>query len=181
MIAGLVSLAVSGLVAVAPPAHAEQGWAVLPAPRPAPPALANPLSGFYDWYGRATVPVSPPATDHYFRLSWADLEPTDGRFDFAAIDRALAAASPGGRIAFGVMALNTCCSSHRGLDVPADLPGKLAKGFWVKADPGHPGLTRAYVPDWNDPIFIARFTRLFRALGARYDGDPRIAWIDLRG
>lgn len=169
------------LFAFAASARAEDGWTVLPPPRGAAPALTNPLSGLYAWYGKAAVPVSPPAIDRYFRVSWADLEPNDGRFDFAILDKALAAAGPTGRIAFGVMPLDTCCSHRNGLDVPADLPSKLPRGFWAKADPGRPGLTQVYVPDWNDPVFIARFTRLFQALGKRYDGDPRIAWIDLRG
>ncbi|MDR3438728.1 hypothetical protein [Telmatospirillum sp.] len=146
----------------------------------ATPVANNPLKGFYTWYGDDIVP-GPAASEHYFRLAWADIEPREGEYDFSELERALAKLAPGRRIAFGIMPLNTCCSTHHGLDVPADMPTHLAKSFWIKADPV-PGRLggQTYVPDWNDPHYIEQFAKLYAAIGRHFDGDRRIAWIDVR-
>ncbi|MGD9527868.1 MAG: DUF4832 domain-containing protein [Pseudonocardia sp.] len=36
-------------------------------------------------------------------------------------------------------------------------------------------------PDWNDETFLAGYTDLMKALGARYDGDPRLGYVDVGG
>ncbi len=34
-------------------------------------------------------------------------------------------------------------------------------------------------PDWDDPIFLGEHDRVIAALGERYNGDPRVAWVDV--
>ena len=142
--------------------------------------ILNPLSGLFQWNGQALIPDAAPL-DHYRRFSWADLEPEKGRYDFSAIDRELAKLPKGHTFAFGVAALNTCCSHHHGVDVPAYLQEGLEKGFFIKADPGSASAgNRVFVPDWNDPLFLDRAEKLIGALGGKYDFGPRIAWVDIR-
>ena len=133
--------------------------------------VVNPLRGYYEWDHQNKVPQSKPLAESYERLSWAQLEENEGEYDFSFIDKRLAALSPGGRYAFGVMPLNTGYSKFNGVDVPAYLVRRLQKGFFFKS---------SYIPDWNDPYYIQRVEMLFKALAKKYDGDPRIAWIDIR-
>lgn len=138
--------------------------------------------GLFTWTGMNVVPTGVVSPDRYLRFSWAALEPRSGRYDFSPIDAALASLPPGGRLSFGVHALNPCCSRFDGVDLPRDLADGMSKGFWLEADAGTIfGHRRIFVPDWNDPAFIEQFTRLFAALGARYDHDERIGRIDVRG
>lgn len=157
-------------------------WVVMPLPVvTSNPILSNPLKGFYGWYSVDTVPINPPATDHYFRFSWSDLETGEGVYDFSVIENELKKFQAHDRIAFGIMPLNTCCSGS-GLDVPKYLADHLAKGFWIKADPNNSGgIAKSYVPDWNDPYYLERWDQLLQALGQKYNNSPKIAWVDLRG
>lgn len=55
-----------------------------------------------------------------------------------------------------------------------------ARGALLTRQPiGTHGSKETFVPDWNDPYFLERARLMLRALGARYDGDPRIAYIDI--
>ena len=177
----LIALLAAGLAL--PAVALAQDWHSLPTPKATDAVIeSNPMQGFYSWLGPDMVPVKPLSPDHYTRVSWADLEPREGVYDFSKLDNALKNLPAGNRIAFGVMAADTCCSGDRsGLYVPAYLKDGMAKGFWVKANPGSWHLDQAYIPDWNDPLFLTRWHALWAAIGKRYDGDPRIAWVDMRG
>jgi len=145
------------------------------------PLLTSPMRGFYGWHG-GIIPLPHPSTDGYQRFTWADLEPREGVYDFSKIDTILAQMPTGSRLAFGILMMDTCCSAHNGDDVPSYLMKQMPKGFRIKADPGNYGhVDTVYVPDWNSPYLLERWQKLFAALGKRFDGDPRIAWIDLRG
>ncbi len=171
------------LTACAASPVAAQDWTPLPiSADPAAVIDSNPLQGYLTWHDSTVVPLARPSSEHYFRVSWAELEPREGVYDFAAIDRVIARIGPHDRIAFGVMAVDTCCSSRKGRDVPDYLIDRVAKGFWIAADPGNYGhVDKVYVPDWNDPLYLARWTALWAAIGKHYDGDRRIAWVDVRG
>ncbi len=177
-----VLTALAGLMLMAAPSWAQDGWTTLATPADNGAVIdTNPMQGFYDWIDAGIVPVSRPATDHYTRFTWAELEPREGVYDFSPLEKALAALGPKGRLAFGVMPMDTCCS-QTGVDVPAYLKDKMARGWWIKADPGNwTHVAETYVPDWNDPYYIERWRQLWQAIGAKYNGDPRIAWVDLRG
>lgn len=171
----------TALTLTAFPAAAEDAWQSLPAPIDNGAIITtDPLRGFFGFEGGSVAPVARPMTEHYFRVAWAAIEPSQDVYDFAAIDRVLATLGPGERIAFGVMPLDTCCSRPDGLDIPAYLKDRLTKGFWIDADAGS-AARHAYVPDWNDPYYLERWRALWTAIGKHYDGDPRVAWVDLRG
>ncbi len=180
-----MSLIKAGLMALlcglaAGPVCADEAWKTL-TPQPSAVVIdSNPMQGFYGWEGPGIVPTATPSPEHYFRVTWAEIEPRAGVYDFSRLDQALAKAGPAGRIAFGVMTMDTCCSQPDGVDVPAYLKDKPAKGFWIDGDASSKA-RHVFVPDWNDPYFLARWQALWAAIGARYDGDARIAWVDLRG
>ena len=178
--AALTALALAALPLAATAQTSD--WHLLAPPLKADAVIdSNPLQGYLDWHAGNLVPQVRRATEHYYRVTWADLETSEGVYDFAAIDKLFQGLGPNDRIAFGVMPTDTCCS-RTGRDVPDYLIKRLAKGFWIKADPGNwAHIEKVYVPDWNDPDYLARWKALWVAIGKRYDGDPRVAWVDVRG
>lgn len=136
---------------------------------------ANPLTGQYLWFPsehpRSALGAAQPR-DSYARFLWQDLEPSPGQFAFEAIDAELGRAQERrGRFGFRVMAVCTTCRPDA-----AGWPRGI-RGEW-RARSGAGWLT---LPDWNEPEFIDRWARLMQALGERYDGDPRLAYVDVGG
>ncbi|HET6319781.1 MAG TPA: LamG-like jellyroll fold domain-containing protein [Chloroflexota bacterium] len=137
------------------------------------PELANPDRGQYRWYGEPPEPGGWPFLDSYTRYSWRELEPARGQYDFSAIERDLAeAAQRRGRFGFRIMTLDTAAG---GALVPEYLVSAGA-GFLAK-----PEGTRAFVPDWNDELYLGRWEALLRALADRFGNDPRLGFLDIGG
>jgi hypothetical protein len=135
------------------------------------PELVNPMRGFYRWYGGEPVPQPEPARDHYARYGWRQLEPERGRYDFSAIEQAMEEARrSGAKFAFRVMAVNEFTSS---VEIPAYL-GTEAGGGWCTVEG-----QSVWVPAWDSPAFLARAQALVEALGARFNGDPRLGYYDM--
>lgn len=172
-------LAVSAAAASAPGARGEVRiglpFRALP---PGPGALDNPLKGWAayaeDW-ARHHLPVAMA----YFYVPWRALEPAPGQFAFAEWEQR-AWSQPLAR------------DKHIVFRVYLDSPG-LPTGVpqWlldrgVKLTPYRDagGETRGddsagVSPDYADPRLVDGLERLVAALGARYDGHPRIAFIAL--
>ncbi len=135
------------------------------------PEIVNPMRGYYRWYGGEPIPQPRPSYDHYARYGWRQLEPSRGQYDFSALEQAMQAARAGGaRFAFRVMAVNEFSS-------PVELPD------YLKSEGGGRSCTYngapLWVPDWDSPAFLARARALMQALGARFNGDPRLGYYDL--
>jgi hypothetical protein len=142
--------------------------------------IVNPLRGFYTWQRQDLAPLAERSLDAYQRFSWASLERGAGQYDFSGIEEQLSRLPKGGKLGFRVFALNSCCSWNNGTDIPADLVSRLRKGFFLPGDPNSfKKLKQIYIPDWNDPYFLQRVDQLLDALGRKYDGDPRIGWVDI--
>lgn len=129
------------------------------------PEIANPLRGQYRWIGNPPDPASWPAADVYYRdeIQWgAQVERTRGAYDFSAFDRGLAeAATRGGLFGFRVMGACPGCG------------GVLVPDYVQRQSGGQ--------PDWNSETFLSGYADLMRALGARYDKDPRLGFVDVGG
>lgn len=79
------------MLAVCASGAAAQDWRTLPPPQTTQAIIeSNPMQGFYSWLGPDIVPVDPPSPDHYLRLSWAELEPREGVYDFSRLEAAMA-------------------------------------------------------------------------------------------
>jgi hypothetical protein len=136
--------------------------------------VPNPDRGSYLWQGASPQPAGWPIQDSYLRFLWRDLEPTEGHYDFSAIDRALAAAGArGGRLGLRIQAACTGCANPS-IAVPDYLQAEMPRGFWFDLNG-----TRNYAPDWNDPDYLGRLSALLSRLGRRYDHDPRLGWVDI--
>lgn len=137
--------------------------------------IPNPLRGQYAWYGQDPTPeLSGP--DLYERVFWSDLESADQTFTTWPIGEGLRrAANRGGTYAFRVMAVCQACSSTK-----STLPPHLdsATGTWT-ATLEKGGQVR--LPDWNSETFLSEWEELMAHLGTRYDGNPRLGYIDVGG
>jgi len=143
--------------------------------KPGPVGIVNVVRGDTAEH-RFTTLGDDPAWDNpevkgfFTRASWEVIEPTEGNIDFSFFDQALQLAhkhnkflglcviagrySPQWIYADGAQELNQTRSGNRG---PITLPAP-----------------------WN-PIFQEKWRNLIKAFGARYDGDPNIAYVNMTG
>ena len=118
------------------------------------------------------------------RFDWAALEPEQGQFDWTPVDRALVAWGSIGRVCnIGVMCANTHSKQPGGYVTPkwvfdagaAKNEMDLTPTMATSGTPGH-----KIAPVFDDPIFMQKYREFLQAFAARYDGDPRIALLDIR-
>ncbi len=111
----------------------------------------------------------------YTRFSWSELEPEEGKFNWEPVDKSLEAWSAAGKqFSFGIM----CESFHA--------RKQYCTPKWV-FDQGVPSIVydgmvkgKVALKQWDNPIFLQKLGNFMAAMGKRYDGDPRIAYIDIR-
>lgn len=140
---------------------------------PEVPFAKGSFSGLYEWYGQNEVPLPEPPANSYRRFVWRELETSEGRYDFSAIEASLQAArAKRQKFAFRVMS----CWSGEGAVVPAYLVRYMPHGFWFASSGGR---TDTYVPDWNSNAYQDHAKQLLTALGKRFDGDPALGWVDI--
>jgi hypothetical protein len=148
-------------------------------------AIVNPGKGWVA-YGKAEnqpEEVLAIVSLGYSRFQWGDIEPEEDVYRWEIIDNAIKSWSDAGKqFSFGVM----CASSH-------------SRNFWVTpkwvfdagarydtfelkstklSTEGIPG--PKLVPVFDDPVFLKKLENFIKALAARYDGNPGIAFIDIR-
>ncbi|MBY0441685.1 MAG: hypothetical protein K2Q25_06050 [Mycobacteriaceae bacterium] len=170
--------------------------------------IPNPLRGQYEDLLQPLFPQGNPAQQWYppwpksydasLRLSWRQLQPTDPgtlgpdatddrKYDFSAIDQALAtSADRGMRLTLRVYAYSSCCDASYPNNTNIEIPD------WLQAIPGTsvgypgppsgsgPGVTQI-VPNFNDFNYLNNFGQLLAALGRRYDGDERLSVFEFSG
>lgn len=133
----------------------------------APGLDENPLRGFMPFAG--DYPSFPHSLE-WFYLPLRDIMTGPDDFDWRALDRQLdAIAARGHQAVFRIY-----------VDYPkrpSGLPQFLLDAGLATYPYTDSGNTLSVSPDYRDPRLIAAFTRFIAALGARYDGDPRIAFI----
>ncbi len=154
------------LIVLAAGVSAQQRVVPLPA---GPGPLDNPLKG---WCPYTTAgPVNQPYSMVYQYVSWKDLEPTEGHYAFDEWEKKSweTPLAKGKHIVFRVF----IDYPHQ----PSGLPGWLvSKG--VKQTP-YSDYGGGMAPDYDDPRMLRAMERLIAALGSRYDGNPRIAFIEM--
>lgn len=140
-------------------------------PLPAAPGpLDNPLKG-YAAYADEGSRQYVPSSMAYVAAPWRELEPAEGRYDFAAWERR-AWETP---LAKGKPVVMRVFLDYPGQ--PSGVPRWLIdEGVkMTKYDEFGGGQT----PDYEDPRLKAGLAKLIQALGKRYDSDPRVAYIEV--
>lgn len=136
-------------------------------PAPAPGPLDNPLKGWCTYPDAG--PITQPCSMVFLYVPWSELEPTRGHYAFGAWERRAwnAGTARGKRVVFRVY-----------VDYPAKpsgLPRYLRdEGVKVTRYKEQGG---GESPDYDDPRMVAAMLRLVAALGRRYDGNPRVAFV----
>ncbi|HYN03407.1 MAG TPA: DUF4832 domain-containing protein [Vicinamibacteria bacterium] len=153
--------------------------------------LVNPHKGWYHHFpdnhpdkyriARDADLVEFPGMDHlYIRMAWAYLEPREGQFDWAVIDRLVDKWTAHGLgIAFRISCKET--STDR-------IEQQYATPRWVMeagAQGGHYRMGKATGPEgpweplYDDPVFLEKLERFLAAFAARYDGQPWLRYVDV--
>ncbi len=153
--------------------------------------LVNPHKGWYHHFpdnhpdkyliARDEDLLEFPGMEHlYIRLAWAYLEPKEGQFDWAFIDRHIEKWTAHGLgIAFRISCKET------GTD---RVEQQYATPRWVMeagAKGGHFRMGQAVGPDgpwepaFDDPVFLAKLDRFLAAFAARYDTKPWLRYLDI--
>ncbi|HRZ91809.1 MAG TPA: beta-galactosidase, partial [Candidatus Paceibacterota bacterium] len=153
--------------------------------------LVNPDKGWYHHYPDNHINkyviaqdadlLEFPGMDHlYIRLAWAYLEPKEGQFDWAIIDRIIEKWTAHGLgIAFRISCKETSTDRiEQQFATPRWVMEAGARGGHYRA--GKPaGPDGPWEPEFDDPIFLAKLDRFLAAFAARYDGKPWLRYLDI--
>lgn len=137
-------------------------------------AFGNPLMGYAPsaWHDE----VAEDVTLLYMDITWRELEPEEGVFDWAAIEEE------------NQLERWRAEGKHIVLRFVCDLPGEedhrdIPDWLWEKTDGAGEAYDNSYgrgfSPDYSNPEFIACHQRAVAALGERYGGDDFISFIEL--
>ncbi len=120
-----------------------------------------------EWPGLSTV---------YLRIPWAFVEPEEGRFNWAVLDTpAQRWVARGKRVAFRL----TCSENWLPYATPEWVKQAGARGVTYTWGQGPDPAGKLWDPVFDDPVFLAKLENLLRALAARYDGNPAVAFLDI--
>ena len=118
-------------------------------------------------------------TTGYTRFRWSLINPQENVYDWTSIDDAISQwAALGKQFAFGIsMSTSPEVSEHS--NIPQwvfDKGMQYETGIYPAKEPGW----ELYIPVWDDPVFLAAVKKFVAAFSAKYDGNPNIAYIDIR-
>lgn len=123
-----------------------------------------------------TLEDFPGLSTVYLRVPWAFLEPAEGRFNWALFDTpAQRWIARGKRVAFRV----TCSENWMRFATPEWVKAAGAKGTFYQFGKGPSEQGGSWDPDFGDAVFLGKFDRFLAAMGARYDGNPNVAFVDI--
>ena len=114
-------------------------------------------------------PYSSGGNPHF---NWADLEPSEGYYNWTAVDKALSNARNAGRTMIVRIFTNRSSSMQAS-------PG------WFFSSPGvsyyYPSGSRYKSPVAWDPVYQQKFGRFLQAFGQRYNGNSAIEFVQIAG
>lgn len=132
--------------------------------------LPNPFKGFVPWIGTGN-----PVYQNKLQMAtfgWRDLEPEKGNYKWSVLEKNWGnVTTTGKRVGFRVAAEIPGSGQN---DTPQWLidQGLAMRPYSIDGMDG-------YAPDWDDSLFLSAHRDFIMALGARYDQDPRVAWMDI--
>ena len=153
--------------------------------------LANPHKGWYHHYPDNHINkyiirkdshlLDFPGMDHvYIRLSWAYLEPEEGKFNWDIIDNIINKWTEKGlKISFRISCKETSTDRiEQQFATPKWVMEAGAKGNYYRrgeiVGPDGP-----WEPVFDDPIFLEKLENFLRVFAARYDGKSWLRYVDI--
>ncbi|MBE5787483.1 MAG: DUF4832 domain-containing protein [Clostridiales bacterium] len=113
-----------------------------------------------------------PGLNHiYIRFNWGDIEPKEGKCNWAVIDRIMDAWGKKGY----TFAFRPC--SFQGNYFPATPDWVLEAG--AKTKPFFIDNMWTKEPVYDDPIYLEKLRNFMMAFGERYGHDPRVEYVDI--
>ena len=107
---------------------------------------------------------------------WDDLNPGKGVYRWDEIDAMLEACERHG-LTYGIRIMPY--SSYLGEDYVPQWIYDAGAGKNTAESRDHPGETIVF-PKWDDPVYLQAHKDFVKALAEKYDGDPRVEFIDIR-
>ncbi len=112
----------------------------------------------------------------YLRVPWSFLEPEEGRFNWALLDTPSQRwIDKGLQVAFRISA----CESWLRWATPKWVHDAGAKGYNFQPGKGLVEDGPYWEPEYKDPIFLDKLDRFLAAMARRYDGNHRVAFVDI--
>lgn len=123
-----------------------------------------------------TLDDFPGLSTVYLRIPWAFLEPEEGKFNWAMLDTpAQRWIAKGKKAAFCI----TCSENWIPFATPEWVKNAGAKGTFYIFGKGPDPNGKLWDPDFEDPLFLEKLEKFLKAMSARYDGNPDIAFVDI--
>jgi hypothetical protein len=139
--------------------------------------LVNPGKGYVQYYGTDDKYTEDYIGVVYTRWPWNGLEPKEGVYRWDSIDQFIAQAGKyGKKTAIGVMSVSTGLGQH----VTPKWVFNAGARSMEAPDPSSPTGTQLIPESWEDPVFLAKMKAFIAAFGKRYDGNPNLAFVDIR-
>ena len=133
--------------------------------------LVNPFTGLVPWVGSTNSTYQ--TTLQYVNITWAELEPDSGNYHWSVLESGWGNITQSRRrVGFRISTASPGEEGH--IDIPQWLVNRGVRMRAYEIE-GQYGLA----PDWDDPEFLQAHHNFIAALGARYDNDFRVAWIDV--
>jgi hypothetical protein len=127
----------------------------------------EPSDTLEDWPGLAVV---------YLRVPWSFLEPEEGVYNWSLFDTpAQRWIARGKRVAIRV----SSCESWLRYATPKWVRDAGAKGVDFEFGKGPKAGGPLWEPDYLDPVFLAKLERFLAVMARRYDGNPRVDFMDV--
>ncbi len=168
-------LAVLGGALLARGADAPASLIVKPVPDHA--MLVNPGKGYVQYYGTDETYTKDYIGVVYTRWPWSALEPKEGEYRWDFIDQFIDQAGRyGKKAAIAVMSVSTGLGQYVTPKWVFDAGAKAMEA----PDSSSPTGTQLIPERWEDPVFLAKMHAFIAAFGKRYDGNPRLAFVDIR-
>ncbi len=141
--------------------------------------LRNPYSGLVIYgiescYGYREIPdYIYPASIVYLRPAWGQLEPEEGRLELAHFEAIRDRHLEGGAVQWAMRLVTLLTPQVVPDSIPAWVREAGAKGTWFG--------NGVWEPQYGDPVYQEKFRSFIQRIAERYDGDPRLAFVDISG
>jgi len=126
-----------------------------------------------------TVDDFPGLSTVFMRIPWSFIEPEEGKFNWPILDTpAQRWIAKGKKVALDI----TCSENWTAFATPEWVKNAGAKGTFYEFGKGPaPQSERAWCwdPDFSDKVFLQKLDNFLRALAARYDGNPNVAFVSI--
>lgn len=136
--------------------------------------VTNPMKGLVAW--GENYRKDPYVAFAYVPVYWAELEPRQGEYDFAALEERCHFArwrADGVRLILRLVPDTP--TEQRHMDIPQWLYDAMdGAGTWYDGDYG-----QGFSPDYENQVFRQAHRALIAALGQRYADDPQVAFVEL--